>query len=113
MFDIGFLELILTGIVALLVLGPERLPQAAITAGRWIGQAKRMMTNFSETLDREIQEKAFDEKLKQNRYEVGVDQIDLLGEKIGEGEGECPSPQPEEPAVPILKETGASVPSST
>ena len=56
-----FLELIPTGIVALLVLGPERLPQAAITAGRWIGQANRMMTNFSETLDREIQEKAFDE----------------------------------------------------
>ena len=35
MFDIGFLELLIIGVVGLLVLGPERLPKAARTAGLW------------------------------------------------------------------------------
>lgn len=38
MLDIGFLELMLIGIVGLLVLGPERLPRAARTTGMWIGK---------------------------------------------------------------------------
>ena len=41
MFDIGFSELLLVGLVALLVLGPERLPIAARNAGLWLGRAKR------------------------------------------------------------------------
>ncbi|MCM2321560.1 MAG: Sec-independent protein translocase protein TatB, partial [Pseudomonas sp.] len=38
MFDVGFSELLLVALVALLVLGPERLPGAARTAGLWIGR---------------------------------------------------------------------------
>jgi sec-independent protein translocase protein TatB len=41
MFGISFSELLLVGLVALLVLGPERLPGAARTAGLWIGRLKR------------------------------------------------------------------------
>ena len=41
MFDIGFSELLLVGLVALIVFGPERLPGAARTAGLWIGRLKR------------------------------------------------------------------------
>ena len=40
MFDIGFSELLLTGLVALIVLGPERLPKAARLAGMWIRRAR-------------------------------------------------------------------------
>ena len=47
MFDIGFLELLICGVIALLVLGPERLPTAARAAGRWIGGARRMVYNVS------------------------------------------------------------------
>ena len=54
MFDIGFLELLICGVIALLVLGPERLPSAARAAGRWIGSARRMMTQFTSELDREL-----------------------------------------------------------
>ncbi|MBK8970460.1 MAG: twin-arginine translocase subunit TatB [Hahellaceae bacterium] len=72
MFDIGFLELMLTAVVALLVLGPERLPHAAArTAGRWIGQAKRMMNQFSEELDREVQAKDLADKLRQEQLRSG------------------------------------------
>ena len=45
MFDIGFSELVLTALVALIVFGPERLPQAARTAGLWIGRFKRVLAD--------------------------------------------------------------------
>jgi sec-independent protein translocase protein TatB len=54
MFEIGFTELMLVGVVALLVLGPERLPKAAATAGRWIGQAKRSMNGIKAQIEREM-----------------------------------------------------------
>ncbi|RRV06029.1 twin-arginine translocase subunit TatB [Pseudomonas sp. v388] len=54
MFEIGFTELALVGVIALLVLGPERLPKAAATAGRWIGQAKRTMGGIKAQIEREM-----------------------------------------------------------
>ncbi len=53
MFDIGFSELLLCFLVALVVLGPERLPKLARTVGRWSGQAKVYMRNLTTELDRE------------------------------------------------------------
>ena len=43
MFDFGFSELVVIGAVALVVLGPEKLPVVARTAGEWIGKAQRMV----------------------------------------------------------------------
>ncbi|MFG3451970.1 MULTISPECIES: Sec-independent protein translocase protein TatB [Pseudomonadaceae] len=54
MFDIGFTELLLIGLVALFVLGPERLPGAVRTAGLWIGRAKRSFANIKAEVEREI-----------------------------------------------------------
>lgn len=54
MFDIGFTELLLIGLVALLVLGPERLPVAARMAGLWIGRIKRSFNSIKEEVEREI-----------------------------------------------------------
>ncbi len=54
MFDIGFTELLLIGLVALVVLGPERLPGAVRTAGLWIGRAKRSFANIKAEVEREI-----------------------------------------------------------
>ena len=53
MFDIGFGELFLCFVVALVVLGPERLPKVARMAGRWTGQARAYMRNLSTELERE------------------------------------------------------------
>ena len=55
MFDIGFLELVIVGIIALLVLGPERLPVAARTVGKWVGRARRMTSQFTKEIDRQIE----------------------------------------------------------
>ncbi|NBS94035.1 MAG: twin-arginine translocase subunit TatB, partial [Betaproteobacteria bacterium] len=55
MFDIGFGELVVIGVVALLVLGPERLPRVARDVGRWIGRARRYVERMREEIDREVE----------------------------------------------------------
>jgi len=54
MFDIGFTELLLVGLVALMVLGPERLPGAVRTTGLWVGRLKRSFSNIKAEVEREI-----------------------------------------------------------
>lgn len=54
MFDIGFFELLLVGIVGLVVVGPERLPDAVRTTARWWSGIKRTLSNAREELEREV-----------------------------------------------------------
>ena len=55
MFDIGFSELMVIGIVALLVIGPERLPKVARTIGHLLGRAQRYVNDVKSDINREIQ----------------------------------------------------------
>jgi sec-independent protein translocase protein TatB len=54
MFDIGFWELALIGVVALIVIGPEKLPAVARTLGYWIGKGRRFVASVQDDLNREI-----------------------------------------------------------
>jgi sec-independent protein translocase protein TatB len=54
MFDIGFAELLVIAVVALLVIGPERLPRVARTAGMWVGRARRFVSSVKADIDREL-----------------------------------------------------------
>ncbi|MBI5329440.1 MAG: twin-arginine translocase subunit TatB [Betaproteobacteria bacterium] len=54
MFDIAFTELLVIGIVALIVIGPERLPKVARTAGQWIGRMNRYVSQVKQDIDRDI-----------------------------------------------------------
>ena len=54
MFDVGFWELTIIGVVALIIVGPERLPGLARTAGLWIGKGRRMIADAKRDIDREI-----------------------------------------------------------
>jgi sec-independent protein translocase protein TatB len=54
MFDIGFSEILLCAVVALLVLGPERLPGAVRTASLWIGRFRRAYNDVRSEIEREI-----------------------------------------------------------
>ncbi|MBC52311.1 MAG: twin-arginine translocase subunit TatB [Gammaproteobacteria bacterium] len=54
MFDIGFMELLLIGIVALLVLGPDKLPGAIRTGALWFGRAKRSFNNVKSEIEQQI-----------------------------------------------------------
>lgn len=54
MFDIGFGELLIVAIVALVVLGPERLPKAARFAGLWVRRARAQWHSVKDELEREL-----------------------------------------------------------
>jgi sec-independent protein translocase protein TatB len=62
MFDFGFSEIVLTSAIALVVLGPERLPKVARQVGNWMGRARVMARQLTEQLEREVNA---DELLKQ------------------------------------------------
>ncbi|MDD2884586.1 MAG: Sec-independent protein translocase protein TatB [Dechloromonas sp.] len=55
MFDIGFSELIVIGVVALVVIGPERLPKVARTLGLLLGRAQRYVNDVKSDINREMQ----------------------------------------------------------
>jgi len=55
MFDIGFSELMVIGIVALIVIGPERLPRVARTVGHLLGRAQRYVNDVKADINREMQ----------------------------------------------------------
>lgn len=54
MFDVGFSELLLLGVVALVVLGPEKLPHAARMAGAWLGKIKRAVVDIQAEIEKEV-----------------------------------------------------------
>ena len=55
MFDIGFSELVVIGVVALIVIGPERLPKVARTAGHLLGRFQRYAASVKSDISREMQ----------------------------------------------------------
>lgn len=75
MFDIGFIELVICAIIALLVLGPERLPVAARTAGRWVGGARRMVSQFTSELDRQLKADELRKELRK-AGDIGLDDVE-------------------------------------
>ena len=54
MFDIGFPELVMISIVALLVIGPEKLPETIRTISLWVGRLQRSFTNIRREIENEI-----------------------------------------------------------
>jgi sec-independent protein translocase protein TatB len=53
-FDIGFSEILVIFILALIVLGPEKLPRVVREVGRWVGRARAMARQFQEQLEEEV-----------------------------------------------------------
>src|SRR5688500_5992150 len=53
MFEVGFTELLLIAALALLVLGPQKLPKLAQQVGRWVGRARAMARQFRDQLEEE------------------------------------------------------------
>ena len=87
MFDIGFPEFFLAAVIALLVLGPERLPAALRTLGLWVGRLRRSYYNVKTEIEREI---GMDEVRRQlHNEQVMADvrraerEVQGLGEDIG------------------------------
>ena len=65
MFDVGFSELILLAVVALVVLGPEKLPHAARMAGAWMGRIRRTVTSIQMEIEKEVAASEFRDRMNQ------------------------------------------------
>ena len=70
MFDIGFSELMVIGVVALVVVGPERMPKVARTAGILMGRMQRYVAGVKADISREMEEFEQLKDLKNLRAEV-------------------------------------------
>ncbi|NMG35279.1 twin-arginine translocase subunit TatB [Azoarcus sp. TTM-91] len=73
MFDFGFSELLVIGVVALIVIGPERLPKVARTAGHLLGRLQRYVSDVKSDIQREMQL----EELKKLQQQVQQQASDL------------------------------------
>ena len=133
MFDIGFSELLVIGIVALIVIGPERLPRVARTIGHVMGRMQRYVADVKADIDREIEV----DELRKMRDSVQQAATNIEGQVQSElnkaesdlnqaaqnavGEPSAPaqlssastpspdaqvSPAPEKPAQAIVEKTG-------
>lgn len=70
MFDMGFAEMLIIGIVALLVIGPERLPAVARKAGTYVAKIKRFVSNVKSDVEREFRTDELQQMLKQQQEEL-------------------------------------------
>lgn len=72
MFDIGLSELLVIGLVALIVVGPKRLPEVARATGRWAARLRRFVSEVKSDFDRELHNTELTElrKLKQELDET-------------------------------------------
>lgn len=97
MFEIGFWEMVMVGVVALIVVGPERLPGLARTAGRWIGKARRMFAEVKADVDRELHLEEIKQSIRQsadhNPLQEAADQMKAIQKDL-QAEFDDPGPPP-------------------
>ncbi|TXH77314.1 MAG: twin-arginine translocase subunit TatB [Lysobacteraceae bacterium] len=77
MFDVGFSELFLIAIVALVVLGPERLPKAARFAGLWVRRARAQWYSVKSELERELAAEELQRNIRETREAVHAFDTDI------------------------------------
>ena len=107
MFDMGFTDMLLIGIVALVVFGPERLPGVARTAGKYFGRLKRFMTSVKADVEQELRADELRQILADQQreldtikdsmnvagkaFEKEVNDVSAAGESLTESLDETPS----------------------
>lgn len=79
MFEVGFSELLLVGIIALVVIGPERLPGLARTAGVWLGRLRYMLSSVKAEVEREMQLSELQQSLRQ---QAAVREVESIQEEL-------------------------------
>jgi sec-independent protein translocase protein TatB len=129
MFDIGFTELLLIGVVALIVIGPERLPRVARTLGHLAGRMQRYVSDVKADINREMEldelrkmrdsvqeaassmESSFQSEVAKTESELNAAAADLADSRVspapneagGDASASAPvSPAPE--AAPAIEE---------
>jgi len=75
MFDVGFWELVMIGLVALVVIGPERLPRVARTVGLWAGRARGFLASVKADIDRELNAQELRRVMEEQQKSTGIHEI--------------------------------------
>ena len=109
MFDIGFPELVLVSIIALLVIGPERLPETIRAVSLWIGRFRRTFTELKQEIENEIgadeiRAQLHNESIMQE-VEKARESLDEVKDSVNDVIREASSPI--KPASPIAGEDEA------
>ncbi|MCK5885564.1 MAG: twin-arginine translocase subunit TatB, partial [Alcanivorax sp.] len=72
MFDFGFMEILLVCVVALVVLGPEKLPRLVRTLGQWVGRGRAMMKQMQQQLENEARNLDMKERREKIQRELAL-----------------------------------------
>lgn len=88
MFDIGFWEMCLVGLVSLLVIGPEKLPKTARIAGFWVGKTRNMVASVKAEIKEELQAEEMRQILKE---QTGLEEVQNLIDESSESLGKITS----------------------
>lgn len=104
MFDIGFPELALASLVALLVLGPERLPSALRTLGLWLGRIRRGFNAVKTEFEREIgmddvRRQLHNEQIMEEVKKIQQETQEFGNEIAGTGSGLAPGELADHPEL--------------
>lgn len=117
MFDIGWDEMLLTVIIAIVVIGPKELPRALRTAGSWIGKIRRVSGHFRSGIETMIREAELEDMEKQWReqnakimaqHPPGSAETALIG--TDPGTVAAAPADPAAPSAPVASAPAASVP---
>ncbi len=73
MFDVGFSELLLLAVIALVVLGPEKLPHAARMAGAWVARIRRMLISVQADIENEVAAAEMRERIRKELEKAKAD----------------------------------------
>ena len=116
MFDIGFWEMAFISVIALLVIGPERLPGVARTIGLWVGKARRMINDVKRDFKKELDEAELN-NLKELKDDIDsaarelkrtADEAVIETEKSGTGLKDAIESAGKEPPVEEIAKTQSS-----
>ncbi len=106
MFDVGFSELVMVGLIALLVIGPERLPKAARIAGFWIGKARSTIASVKAEIKQELHAEEMRQLLLQQQQsiadelkQVGKDAHAFVDDIDTQPKADSQTSQPNDPSV--------------
>ena len=107
MFDIGFSEILFIMVIALLVVGPERLPRIARTAGLWVGKMRGFVSSVKADIDREL---ATEELRKALEKQAAVPELEELldevtGKPVRAGERGADVDGADKPVLPPVKDS--------
>ena len=109
MFDFSFWELAIVLVVALLVVGPDKLPTLAAKIGRWVGKAKRMITTVRSDIEDELKAAELKEMLEKQQSEISQLR-NILNDTQSEVEQEIHKIANDNPVKPVNEETVSDQP---